>query len=300
MKLTVVGHAVIDYIVVDGIPVKPTLGGTVTYTSIAASKLGLSVRVISKVGSDFPEDFKRFLESSGVNLKHLHMDVYERTTSYLIKYTAKGRRMWLRSRCSPITLLDLDEFEDSDMIHLGPVACELDQTVITGVLESGIPTSLDIQGLLRRFARNGYVMLTKNYDISHLKGLKLVKLSLREAEVLVGSNSIDRIFAKLSGISEIVAITAGGKGVYVASGSDVFHIPAYRTRVVDPTGGGDCFVAGLIYGYIKGEDLTWSTALGLASASFIVEGYGPSRFGELNEVCERASLLIGKARRINP
>jgi sugar/nucleoside kinase (ribokinase family) len=231
VKLTVVGHAVIDYIVVDGIPVKPTLGGTVTYTSIAASKLGLSVRVISKVGSDFPEDFKRFLESSGVNLKHLHMDVYERTTSYLIKYTAKGRRMWLRSRCSPITLLDLDEFEDSDMIHLGPVACELDQTVITGVLESGIPTSLDIQGLLRRFARNGYVMLTKNYDISHLKGLKLVKLSLREAEVLVGSNSIDRIFAKLSGISEIVAITAGGKGVYVASGSDVFHIPAYRTRV---------------------------------------------------------------------
>ncbi|MCX8161720.1 MAG: PfkB family carbohydrate kinase [Candidatus Bathyarchaeota archaeon] len=299
MKLTVVGHAVIDYISIDGIPIRPTPGGTVTYTSIAASKLGLDVAIISKVGLDFPEDFKRFLENFDVSLTRLRIEDRAYTTSYLIKYTSRGRRMWLRNRCLPITLADLDDLEDTDIVHLGPVACELDKTTVAELLKSGIPISLDVQGMLRKFTGNGYVTLAKNYDLYPLRGFKVIKLSLREAEVIVGSSSVNRMLSKLSGISGIVAVTAGGRGVYVASGSNAFHMPAYRTKIVDPTGGGDCFVAGLIYGYIKGEDLTWSTALGLASASFVVEGYGPSNLGGLNEVYERASLLIDKARRIN-
>ncbi|MEM2739852.1 MAG: PfkB family carbohydrate kinase [Candidatus Bathyarchaeia archaeon] len=299
MKLTVVGHAVIDYISIDGIPVRPTPGGTVTYTSVAASKLGLDVAIISKVGLDFPEDFRRFLEDSGVSLTCLQIEDRAYTTSYLIRYTSRGRRMWLRNRCSPITLADLNSLEDSDIVHLGPVACELDKTTVAELLRSRIPISLDVQGMLRKFTGNGYVTLAKNYDLSLLRGFKLVKLSLREAEVVVGSGSVNRMLSKLSGISDIVAITAGGKGVYVASGLNAFHMPAYRANIVDPTGGGDCFVAGLIYGYIRGEDLTWSTALGLASASFVVEGYGPSNFGGLNEVYERASFLVGRVRRIS-
>lgn len=299
MKLTVVGHAVIDYISVDTIPIKPTPGGTVTYTSIAASKLGLDVAIISRVGRDFPEDFRKFLEDSGISLTHLHIDEYAYTTSYLIKYTSKGRRMWLRNRCSSIMLADLTDLEDSDVVHLGPVACELDKATIAELLKSKIPISMDVQGMVRKFTRNGYVTLAKNYDLSPLRGFKIIKLSSREAEIIVGSSSISRMLAKLSGISDIVAITAGGRGAYVASGSNIFHMPAYKVNIVDPTGGGDCFVAGLIYGYIKGEDLAWSTALGLASASFIVEGYGPSNFGGFKEVYRRASLLVDRARRIN-
>ncbi|MCS7113636.1 MAG: PfkB family carbohydrate kinase, partial [Candidatus Bathyarchaeota archaeon] len=207
MKLTVVGHAVIDYISIDGIPIRPTPGGTVTYTSIAASKLGLDVAIISKVGLDFPEDFKRFLENFDVSLTRLRIEDRAYTTSYLIKYTSRGRRMWLRNRCLPITLADLDDLEDTDIVHLGPVACELDKTTVAELLKSGIPISLDVQGMLRKFTGNGYVTLAKNYDLYPLRGFKVIKLSLREAEVIVGSSSVNRMLSKLSGISGIVAVT---------------------------------------------------------------------------------------------
>lgn len=299
MKLTVVGHAVIDYIDVGYLPVKPTPGGTVTYTSIAASKLGLNVGIVSKVGLDFREDFRRFLEDHRISLEHLRIEDDAYTTSYMIKYTPRGRRMWLRNRCLPITLADLNCIDDSDMIHLGPVACELDEATVSELIRSSrIPISIDVQGMLRKFAKTGYVTLAKNIDVSSLRGSKMIKLSLREAEIIVGSSSIGRMLTKLSGIADIVAITAGGSGVYVVSGVDAFHIPAFKTRVVDPTGAGDCFVAGLIYGYLKGEDLVWSTSLGLASASFVVEGYGPSNFGGLREVYERASFLVDNVSRI--
>lgn len=299
LTLAVVGHIAIDHISVEDISLGASVGGTVTYTSIAASKIGLNVKIFSKAGSDFPLKFRDFLAYHRLDINGLKVDSEKPTTRFKIRYSNNVRRMWLISRCSPITLKDIVGVENADAVHLGPIAQELSLKLVRELTALDLPVSLDLQGLLRRFSPNtGYVRLYKAFDPSELRGLNMVKLSSREAEILSGSRSIVRVLDKLGGMGSLVAVTSGGKGVYLSFESKAFHIPAYKTRVVDPTGGGDCFVAGLLYGRLKGYDPVWSACLGLASASFVVEGYGPSRFGSLKEVEERASILSEYAKQI--
>jgi len=47
------------------------LGGAAAYVSIAASRLEARVGVVSKVGGDFPEAYRWWLEQEGINLSAL-------------------------------------------------------------------------------------------------------------------------------------------------------------------------------------------------------------------------------------
>ena len=59
-------------------------------------------------------------------------------------------------------------------------------------------------------------------------------------------------------------MTRGAKGSEIYTGGDMLHIPcAQADAVVDPTGCGDAYRGGLLYGLQKGYD--WSTTGRIAS-----------------------------------
>ncbi len=68
-----------------------------------------------------------------------------------------------------------------------------------------------------------------------------------------------------------VILTAGAKGCVLAERErqQVVHLPAYRApAIVDTTGSGDVFRAGLIYGrYVLGRELEWAIRFGSAAAA---------------------------------
>ena len=68
-----------------------------------------------------------------------------------------------------------------------------------------------------------------------------------------------------------VIVTWGERGCFVAEkgiAGDALHIPAYvAPKVVDTTGAGDIFRAGLIFGRIKGWDMTESVRFACAAAA---------------------------------
>jgi sugar/nucleoside kinase (ribokinase family) len=68
-----------------------------------------------------------------------------------------------------------------------------------------------------------------------------------------------------------VILTAGAKGCVLADREhqDIVHIPAYRApSVVDTTGSGDVFRAGLIFGrYVLGREIVWAIRFGSAAAA---------------------------------
>jgi adenosine kinase len=71
-------------------------------------------------------------------------------------------------------------------------------------------------------------------------------------------------------------ITRGPKGSEVHSGTGLMQIPAANAmRVVDPTGCGDAYRAGLIFGLMQGMDLSTSGRIASLMGALKIEHLGP-------------------------
>ena len=60
-----------------------------------------------------------------------------------------------------------------------------------------------------------------------------------------------------------LVVTRGGEGSYIYTGGSRLEIPAVKAEVVDPTGCGDAYRAGLLYGLLNGLD--WEVTGRIAS-----------------------------------
>ncbi|MEK0312627.1 carbohydrate kinase [Cohnella sp. 56] len=79
-----------------------------------------------------------------------------------------------------------------------------------------------------------------------------------------------------------VLITLGKHGAYCAGPGGGRHLPALPVRVVDVTGAGDAFLAGVAYGVLRGESYDDACRSGLAAARIALET-ADSSSGYLNE-----------------
>lgn len=69
--------------------------------------------------------------------------------------------------------------------------------------------------------------------------------------------------------------TLGSKGVDLITKNGLQHFGVAKTnKIVDPTGCGDAFRAGFLYGYTNGLDLDICTKLGATMGSFAIENSG--------------------------
>ncbi len=74
----------------------------------------------------------------------------------------------------------------------------------------------------------------------------------------------------------LVALTRGGQGSELHSAGGVVHVPvAPVEEVVDPTGAGDAYLAGLLAGIRRGLDLDAAGRMAALAAAYAVEGRGP-------------------------
>jgi len=80
---------------------------------------------------------------------------------------------------------------------------------------------------------------------------------------------------ELLGLTKTIITTFGDKGSMISSAASNISVPAAKTEsVVDPTGAGDAFRAGLLKGISMGKDLEASAKIGAVAAVYAVEKYG--------------------------
>ena len=288
--LAVIGHLVLDYISREGKQYAPQMGSPCVYASLGARALDASVVVASKVGHDYGEGRLRWLGSRGVNIEHVR-ECNSQTTAFKIKYVNGRRFMWLASKCTPLTRRDLSELPESSAVHMGPILDEIPLSIAMTLTRRNSVTCLDPQGYLRRVLRDGEIRRSSLRNHVLLKHLDVLKVSEDEASALIGRS---RTSHKLNSVGpEVILITKGKAGTLMWSKDrGVYRIPAYKTRVRDPTGAGDAFVGAFLVTWIRTGDLPWSAAIGSAVASFVVEKVGPANFGTSKQVEKRAKTIF--------
>jgi sugar/nucleoside kinase (ribokinase family) len=67
-----------------------------------------------------------------------------------------------------------------------------------------------------------------------------------EARLLTGCTDPAEAARALAGRHEVVVVTLGAEGALWATGDTLVHRPAHATSVVDTTGAGDSFTAGVL------------------------------------------------------
>jgi adenosine kinase len=115
-----------------------------------------------------------------------------------------------------------------------------------------------------------------------------------ELELIMKMTGMDK--KKLLGLTGTIITTIGEKGSLVSTASSDTAIGIARaTGVVDPTGAGDAYRAGLLKGFAMGKDILRSAKMGAVAAAYAVEKYGTQEHTySLNDFMKRYQDNFGE------
>lgn len=108
-----------------------------------------------------------------------------------------------------------------------------------------------------------------------------------EAAVYTGRERREESLAELAKDCPLVFMTVGGDGSLIADGGEVTKVDGYDVPVVDTTGAGDMYAAGVLYGLTHGLTPAQSGKLGSFAAALVVSQIGPRLAGPLPVPVER-------------
>ena len=127
------------------------------------------------------------------------------------------------------------------------------------------------------------------------RGAKMLIVNAYELALFKNKTGLDD--AGVQALAEIVVVTLGDQGAEIRLPQRTVTIPVVPTqRILDPTGVGDAFRAGLMKGMAHG--LSWETAgrMGSLAAAYVLETDGPQSHGyTLPEFIRRFETVFGGA-----
>jgi sugar/nucleoside kinase (ribokinase family) len=115
-----------------------------------------------------------------------------------------------------------------------------------------------------------------------------------EAELLAlyETDDFDAAMTQIRSDSQIAAITRSEKGSLIVSASDSWVAPVTPAPVVDATGAGDQYAAGVLYGVTHGLSLQDAAKLGNLAAGEVISHIGPRPAVNLRELAIAAGLKV--------
>jgi sugar/nucleoside kinase (ribokinase family) len=113
-----------------------------------------------------------------------------------------------------------------------------------------------------------------------------------EVKALFQTDDFEIAAAKLGAITNIAAITRGEQGSLILAGQNSHRIPAdHVDKVLDTTGAGDQYAAGVLYGLAKGLPFDICGQLGSMAAAEVIGHYGPRPEKNLRDLAISKGLL---------
>ena len=235
-------------------------------------RLGADVRFIGVIGDDpGGELIKNSSARIGLNVGHsLFIKSGGRVTSVYIALMDSSGVMKL-------ALADMDIIEEMTAEHLESKAAIIKESTIV-VLDTNLPERI-INFIVDRFSDARFfldaVSARKAPRVAPRIGLfDTVKLSDVEASAISGveatdvKKAADWFIAK--GVRRVF-ITLGKDGVFAASAGMSFLVPVRYLPPENTSGGGDAFMAGIVYGTLQGWGEETIVAFSLAMAGITVQ-----------------------------
>lgn len=258
--------------------IRMTVAGTAAATAVDCSILGLKTRMVSTVGEDEMGDFLiSKMQQYGLNTDLVRRDGSVQTSATILPVRPNGERPALHVPGTAATFKvhpeDLEAALDAPIIHIGG----------TGLLKAfdGEPTIAFMKKAKEMGRTTTFDLIQANPETVKLVEPLLPYIdyfvpSIDEAAEMAGMEDpadVARYF-KARGVKNAI-LTLGSGGVYVdPEVGEPFKLQAHEISVVDTTGCGDSFTAGIIVGVSKGWSLRESARFASAVAAQVAQGLG--------------------------
>ncbi|HIE08759.1 MAG TPA: carbohydrate kinase [Armatimonadetes bacterium] len=270
-EVVCLGEALIDFVslqsgvdLVGAEGFRKAAGGAPANVAAGVAKLGRSAGFVGKVGDDpFGRFLKKTLDECGVDTSRMILDPNFRTGLAFVSVTEEGERdfVFFRNPSADMMLspqeVDVEYLESAKIFHFGSVLLashpsrEATLFAVERAREAGLLVSFDPNvrpPLWDSAARCRHEVL------SAMRLCQVAKISDEEVEFLFGHGNVERGAEQILELGpELAVVTLGPKGAYFASrGGAKGHVPTPDVGVVDRTGAGDGFVAGLLVSLLEG------------------------------------------------
>jgi nucleoside kinase len=296
--LCVYGHTNLDYIMSLGeFPEKNTsvnvlekrryFGGTAANVATIAASLGVPTALASFVGTDFPIEFKKQMERSGVELTDLRMiDGYETPTVWIVSDSKHNQIAYVYQ--GPMGVMDrfdavTDMAEKADRVHIMTGRPDYYLRVMSKLKNLGMGVAFDPAQEIHHVWDSERFKKACSLCGTFFGNESEMSTALR----FLGVNSPEEML----GIVPMIVNTRGANGSVIYTNEGKVEVPAIEAKaVVDTTGCGDTFRAGFYAGLYRGLGLRECGIIGSAAASFVIEQKGSlTNIPDWNMVVERAS-----------
>lgn len=257
-------------------------GGTVTYSALMAQRLGLQAAIVTACARE--DDY--LLNEAREAGVWVHPIYCAQTTTFRNIYDEHGYRTQIISaHANPIAYSDIPAmWRDAAIVHLGPVAQELDANMSRLFPECLL--GITPQGWMRSWDAEGHVTHSAWPIAAALQDLPMNGFLVLSIEDLGYAPDLIDAYANLA---PQVAITEGAGEATIYSNSSIVRVPAYRSESVDPTGAGDVFATALFVRYREIGDPELAARFAHAAAALAIEGPGTSATPD-REAVERRML----------
>ena len=276
-SIVLLGNLLVDDVVfADGTTRMGQAGGALLYGALGATLWESRPGLVSVLGDDYPAQALEKLQQRGVDLAGVQPLGRPGVRTWLL-YEGDARRLIHRLGCptheevSPSPALIPSEWTAARAFHLAPMPFDVQRELLTAL----------------RAHRPAFISVDPHLPVTE-ETLHEWRRALADAdaffpgedELLLDGAHADphRVLPRLvNGRLRFVVFKRGAKGgvLYDAHDERFYSWDARSVVVVDQTGAGDAFGAGLILAHLEGLPVEACLQRAVVTASFAVAGWGP-------------------------
>lgn len=247
---------------------KKVRGGTAPNIAYNLALTGQEAEILGTAGSDFGS-YRQWLDENGVGTSLVRIREDEFTASCFINTDLSGNQITAfypgaMAYDVRISMFDVP-MDDVSMVIIAPTEPAAMSKWCDELQRIGIPYLYDAGMQIPRLAPEDLV--------KGILGARIVIFNEYEYAMMRKKTGLTMgdILARV----EMVVITLGDKGSELRTKNQTMRVPAAKpVKVVDPTGAGDAYRAGLLKGYFEGAGLEKMGRYASVSAVYAVEHQG--------------------------
>lgn len=239
-------------------------GGVAANIAYNLALLGESPILLGSIGSDAGE-YLDSLRASGIDTSHVHVSDLP-TATYTVLTDADDNQVggFYPGAMSDTASLTLSPWYNTKTLV---IISANDPLAMDRLVKECIQHKLDYAYDVGQQVTNITVDQMK-LGIEHAS---LLMVNDYELGTLVGRTGYSQ--AQINQMVPIVVTTLGASGTVITGSlvKEAITVPAVaNVKVVDPTGAGDCYRAGFLYGHLRGLPLTTCAQLGSVTSTYTI------------------------------